>query len=85
MGVYEDIAKECVQNMGFSRLKSFWYGQLSGMVEPVAGVIGAAAVILIKPVFAVGSGVATPGTLGAASSMSAWRGAVGVSPATCSA
>lgn len=35
---------------GFSRLKSFWYGQLSGVVEPVAGVIGAAAVILIKPV-----------------------------------
>ena len=35
---------------GFSRLKSFWYGQLSGMVEPVAGVIGAAAVIFIKPI-----------------------------------
>jgi len=35
---------------GLSRLKSFWYGQLSGMVEPVAGVIGAAAVILIKPI-----------------------------------
>ena len=35
---------------GISRLKSFWYGQLSGMVEPVAGVIGAAAVILIKPI-----------------------------------
>jgi len=35
---------------GLSRLKSFWYGQLSGVVEPVAGVIGAAAVILIKPV-----------------------------------
>jgi len=34
---------------GFSRLKSFWYGQLSGVVEPVAGVIGAFAVILIKP------------------------------------
>ena len=34
---------------GFSRLKSFWYGQLSGMVEPMAGVVGAAAVILIKP------------------------------------
>ncbi|OQX78552.1 MAG: ZIP family metal transporter [Bacteroidetes bacterium 4484_276] len=30
---------------GFSRLKSFWYGQLSGVVEPVAGVIGAIAVI----------------------------------------
>lgn len=34
---------------GFSRLKSFWYGQLSGMVEPVAGVIGAAMVIFIEP------------------------------------
>jgi len=30
---------------GMSRLKSFWYGQLSGMVEPVAGVVGAVAVI----------------------------------------
>ena len=35
---------------GFSRLKSFWYGQLSGVVEPVAGVIGAAAVILMRPI-----------------------------------
>ena len=35
---------------GFSRMKSFNYGQLSGMVEPVAGVLGAAAVILIKPI-----------------------------------
>ena len=34
---------------GLSRLKSFWYGQLSGAVEPIAGVLGAAAVILIKP------------------------------------
>jgi ZIP family zinc transporter len=34
---------------GFSRIKSFWYGQLSGVVEPVAGVLGALAVILIKP------------------------------------
>lgn len=34
---------------GMSRLKSFWYGQLSGAVEPVAGVIGAAAVIFIAP------------------------------------
>lgn len=30
---------------GLSRLKSFWYGQLSGMVEPLAGVLGAWAVI----------------------------------------
>ena len=35
---------------GFSRLKSFNYGQMSGVVEPIAGVIGAAAVILIKPI-----------------------------------
>ncbi|TKJ42173.1 ZIP family metal transporter [candidate division LCP-89 bacterium B3_LCP] len=26
---------------GLSRLKSFWYGQLSGMPEPIAGIIGA--------------------------------------------
>ena len=35
---------------GLSRLKSFWYGQLSGIVEPVAGVIGAAAVIIVTPI-----------------------------------
>jgi len=35
---------------GISRFKSFWYGQLSGIVEPVAGVLGAAAVILIRPI-----------------------------------
>lgn len=35
---------------GMGRLKSFWYGQLSGMVEPVAGVLGAAAVLLIRPI-----------------------------------
>ncbi len=34
---------------GMSRLKSFWYGQLSAIVEPVAAVIGAAAVISAKP------------------------------------
>jgi ZIP family zinc transporter len=32
-----------------SRLKSFWYGQLSGAVEPLAAVAGAAAVVLIRP------------------------------------
>jgi len=35
---------------GLSRLKCFWYGQLSGIVEPVAGVIGAIAVILMRPI-----------------------------------
>ena len=35
---------------GFSRWRSFWYGQLSGIVEPIAGVIGAAAVIIARPI-----------------------------------
>lgn len=35
---------------GLSRLKSFWYGQLSGFVEPVAGVIGAVLVVLVQPI-----------------------------------
>lgn len=35
---------------GLSRLRSFWYGQLSGVVEPIAGVIGAAAVIIAQPI-----------------------------------
>lgn len=34
---------------GFSRRKSFFYGQLSGIVEPIAGVIGAYLVFLIRP------------------------------------
>ena len=35
---------------GMSRLKSFWFGQLSGVVEPVAGVIGAAVVLMARPI-----------------------------------
>ncbi|RJQ62864.1 MAG: ZIP family metal transporter [Desulfobacteraceae bacterium] len=35
---------------GLSRMKSFWYGQLSGVVEPFAGVLGAIAVIVMKPI-----------------------------------
>ncbi len=31
-------------------MKSFWFGQLSGAVEPVAGAAGAAAVILMRPI-----------------------------------
>jgi ZIP family zinc transporter len=34
---------------GMSRRKSFAYGQMSGMVEPIAGVIGALAVVFIEP------------------------------------
>ncbi len=35
---------------GLSRRKAFWYGQLSGVVEPVAGVAGAALVTLMQPI-----------------------------------
>ena len=34
---------------GLSRFKSFWYGQISGVVEPIAGVIGAWAVLAARP------------------------------------
>jgi ZIP family zinc transporter len=33
---------------GLSRRKSFWYGQLSAIVEPVGGVLGAATVIFMR-------------------------------------
>jgi ZIP family zinc transporter len=35
---------------GMSRRRAFWYGQLSGLVEPVAGVLGAALVFYIQPI-----------------------------------
>lgn len=35
---------------GFSRKKAFLYGQASGIVEPIAGIIGAFAVIKIQPI-----------------------------------
>jgi len=34
---------------GVSRLRSFWYGQMSAWVEPVAAVAGAAAVLVMQP------------------------------------
>jgi ZIP family zinc transporter len=34
---------------GMTRGKAFWYGQLSAAVEPVAAVIGAAAVLVMQP------------------------------------
>lgn len=43
---------------GMSRLRSFWYGQLSAIVEPIAGVIGAGAVILAKPILPYALGFA---------------------------
>ncbi|XP_033988837.1 zinc transporter ZIP11-like isoform X2 [Trematomus bernacchii] len=38
-----------LRGSGMSTWKSFWYGQLSGMVEPIAGVLGALAVVLAEP------------------------------------
>jgi ZIP family zinc transporter len=35
---------------GLSRMKSFIYGQASGIVEPIAGVLGAVAVVAMKPI-----------------------------------
>jgi zinc transporter, ZIP family len=35
---------------GLSRLKSFWYGQLSGIVEPIAGVLGSFLVLSMRPI-----------------------------------
>ncbi|MGB1032288.1 MAG: ZIP family metal transporter, partial [Flavobacteriales bacterium] len=39
-----------LRRQGVSRFKSFWYGQLSAIVEPIAGVIGAVAVLQIEPI-----------------------------------
>ena len=35
---------------GLSRWKSFLYGQASGIVEPIAGVLGASLVLVMKPI-----------------------------------
>ncbi|MEW6002241.1 MAG: ZIP family metal transporter [Nitrospirota bacterium] len=43
---------------GMSSLRSFWYGQLSAIVEPVAGIIGAASVILARPILPYALGFA---------------------------
>ena len=39
-----------LRRQGISPLKSFWWGQLSAVVEPVAGVIGAIAVLYAQPI-----------------------------------
>ncbi len=38
-----------MRRQGVSRFKSFWYGQLSAIVEPIAGVLGAVAVTFFTP------------------------------------
>lgn len=39
-----------LRRQGLSRFKSFWYGQMSAVVEPVAAVIGALAVSFFTPI-----------------------------------
>lgn len=47
-----------LRRAGMSAARSFWYGQLSAVVEPVAGVIGAAAVLLARPLLPYALGFA---------------------------
>jgi len=35
---------------GMGRWRSFWYGQLSALVEPIAALAGAAAVVIVAPI-----------------------------------
>lgn len=39
-----------LRSSNVSPFQSFWYGQLSAIVEPIAGVLGAAAVLLFRPI-----------------------------------
>jgi ZIP family zinc transporter len=43
---------------GLSAARSFWYGQLSGMVEPFAGVVGAAVVLFSQAILPYALGFA---------------------------
>lgn len=47
-----------LHNKGVSRFKSFWYGQLSGFVEPIGAFVGALAVSFSKPVLPYAMGFA---------------------------
>jgi ZIP family zinc transporter len=47
-----------LRGAGLSRGRSFWYGQLSGIVEPISAVAGAAAVLLVEPILPYALGFA---------------------------
>jgi ZIP family zinc transporter len=38
-----------IRAMGVSRFRSFWFGQLSAVVEPIGALVGAAAVVAFRP------------------------------------
>lgn len=39
-----------LRNLGMSKRKAFFYGQLTGVVQPFAGLLGAAAVIMVEAI-----------------------------------
>ncbi|MFH0889472.1 MAG: ZIP family metal transporter [Planctomycetota bacterium] len=43
---------------GMSSFKSFWYGQLSAVVEPIGGIIGVIAISFVQPIFPYAYGFA---------------------------
>ncbi|NWX90110.1 S39AB protein, partial [Nothoprocta ornata] len=47
-----------LRGAGFSTWKAFWFGQLSGMVEPLAGIFGAFAVVVAEPLLPYALGFA---------------------------
>ncbi|NXN96424.1 S39AB protein, partial [Rhinopomastus cyanomelas] len=47
-----------LRGAGFSTWRAFWYGQLSGMVEPLAGVVGAFAMVVAEPLLPYALGFA---------------------------
>ena len=47
-----------LRNLGWSRRRAFFYGQLTGIVQPISGVIGAAAVMLVQTILPYALGFA---------------------------
>ncbi|XP_010212756.1 PREDICTED: zinc transporter ZIP11, partial [Tinamus guttatus] len=47
-----------LRGAGFSTWRAFWFGQLSGMVEPLAGIFGAFAVVVAEPLLPYALGFA---------------------------
>lgn len=47
-----------LRGTGMSRGRAFWYGQLSGVVEPLAAIFGAAAVLVVEPILPYALGFA---------------------------
>jgi len=39
-----------LRRIGFSKWKAFWWGQMSGMVEPFGGLIGAFSISVVEPI-----------------------------------